>query len=132
MNLFGEQSVFTSSDGTSPIAAKFFGHSSFANLSIVKESTVLPARDLVKGEEELKLFAPLGCGIQTGVGAILNLVKPGPEDRVMVCGLGGVGLSAVMVSSSIIPKGTCEIVLLIIVDVTGSAHRRLQTNYRGG
>jgi Zn-dependent alcohol dehydrogenase len=99
MNLFGEQDVFKSEDGQSPIAAKFFGHSSFANLSVVKETTVLPVKDLIKGEDELKLFAPLGCGIQTGVGAILNLVKPGPEDRVMVCGLGGVGLSAVMVSS---------------------------------
>ncbi|CZT14415.1 related to zinc-containing long-chain alcohol dehydrogenase [Ramularia collo-cygni] len=96
MNLFGEQDVFKSEDGNSPIAAKFFGHSSFAKLSIVKESTVLPAKDLIQSEEELKLFAPLGCGIQTGAGAILNLVKPGPEDRVLVCGLGGVGLSAVM------------------------------------
>jgi Zn-dependent alcohol dehydrogenase len=98
MNLYGEQDVFKSQDGESPIAAKFFGHSSFANLSVVKETTVLPVKDLIKSEEELKLFAPLGCGIQTGVGAFLNLVKPGPEDRVMVCGLGGVGLSAVMAS----------------------------------
>lgn len=96
MNLFGEKNVFKGADESSSIAAKFFGHSSFANLSIVKETTVLPVKDLVKTEEELKLFAPLGCGIQTGAGAILNLVKPSVNDSVMVCGLGGVGLSAIM------------------------------------
>jgi Zn-dependent alcohol dehydrogenase len=67
-------------------------------LSIVKETSVLSAKGLVKDVEELKLFAPLGCGIQTGAGAVLNLVKPGKGDRVAVMGLGGVGLSAVMVS----------------------------------
>ncbi|KXS95737.1 hypothetical protein AC578_5296 [Pseudocercospora eumusae] len=96
MNLYGESDVFKSSDGSSGIGAKFFGHSSFAKLSVVKESTVLPAKDLIQSKEELQLFAPLGCGIQTGVGAILNLVKPSPSDTVMVTGLGGVGLSAVM------------------------------------
>lgn len=97
MNLFGQEDVFKYERGETGITGKFFGHSSFAKLSVVKETTVLPVKDLIKDKEELKLFAPLGCGIQTGVGAILNLVKPGPEDRVLVCGLGGVGLSAVMV-----------------------------------
>ena len=102
MNLYGESDVFKTSDGSSGIGAKFFGHSSFAKLSIVKESTVLPAKDLIQSKEELQLFAPLGCGIQTGVGAILNLVKPSPSDTVMVTGLGGVGLSAVMVKVTLI------------------------------
>lgn len=97
MNLFGESDVFKGSDETQSIGAKFFGHSSFAKLSIVKESTVLPVKDLIQNEDELKLFAPLGCGVQTGAGAILNLVKPSQNDTVMVCGLGGVGLSAIMV-----------------------------------
>ncbi|KAK4609346.1 Aryl-alcohol dehydrogenase [Fulvia fulva] len=96
MNLFGESDVFKGSAETQSIGAKFFGHSSFAKLSIVKETTVLPVTGLIKNDDELKLFAPLGCGIQTGAGAILNLTKPGPDDIVMVCGLGGVGLSAVM------------------------------------
>ena len=102
MNLFGEQNTFQSKDGSSSIGGKFFGHLSFAKLSVVKDTTVLPVKDIIKDKEELKLFAPLGCGIQTGAGAILNLIKPGPEDRVMVCGLGGVGLSAVMVSLALI------------------------------
>lgn len=99
MNLFGESDVFKGADEKQLIGAKFFGHSSFAKLSVVKETTVLPAKDLIKSEDELKLFAPLGCGVQTGAGAILNLVKPSQNDTVMVCGLGGVGLSAIMVWS---------------------------------
>ncbi|SMY29819.1 unnamed protein product [Zymoseptoria tritici ST99CH_1A5] len=99
LNLFGESSVFHSSSSPSEsnaIGGKFFGHSSFSKLSIVKETSILSAKGLVKDMEELKLFAPLGCGIQTGAGAISNLVKPGKEDVVAVMGLGGVGLSAVM------------------------------------
>lgn len=96
LNLVGSEGVFKSKDGKD-LAGKFFGHSSFASLSPVNEACVLPAKDFVKSKEELQLFAPLGCGIQTGAGAILNLTKPGKEDRVMILGLGGVGLSAVMV-----------------------------------
>jgi Zn-dependent alcohol dehydrogenase len=54
------------------------------------------AKELVKGEEELRLFAPLGCGIQTGAGTVVNVAKASTEDTVCVIGLGGVGLSAVM------------------------------------
>lgn len=89
--------VFRDTNGGKGIAGKSFGQSSFASLSVVKEASVLPARGLVKSKEELQLFAPLGCGIQTGAGAVLRLAKPEKQDRVMVLGLGGVGLSAVMV-----------------------------------
>lgn len=46
--------------------------------------------------EDLALMSPLGCGIQTGSGAIINAAAAGPGDRVAIIGLGGVGLSAVM------------------------------------
>lgn len=104
LNLFGESDVFQASGANvskGGVGGKFFGQSSFAKLSVVKETTVLPANDLIENEEELKLFAPLGCGIQTGVGAITNLVKASPDDIVLVTGLGGVGLSAVMVRTCI-------------------------------
>lgn len=96
LNMMGRERLL-SEDGKTPLQAQYFGQSSFAKLSIVKESSIVPAKDLLRDNEELKLFAPLGCGIQTGAGAILNLVKPGPDDRVLVTGLGGVGMSAVMV-----------------------------------
>lgn len=91
-------SPITSSDSNAEfdIAGSFFGQSSFASLSIVSEGSVVNAKDLVRNEEELKLFAPLGCGIQTGAGTVVNVAKPTSEDTVCVIGLGGVGLSAVM------------------------------------
>lgn len=98
LNIFCVPDTFYTEDGKEGIAGKCFGQSSFAALSVVKEACVLNARELVRSEEELMLFAPLGCGIQTGAGAVLNMAKPGKKDRVMVMGLGGVGLSAVAVS----------------------------------
>ena len=97
INILGSNDVFKSKDGKG-IAGKHFGQSSFASLSVVNQASVLSAKDLVQGQDDLKMFAPLGCGIQTGAGAILNIAQPGKQDRVMVMGLGGVGLSTIMVS----------------------------------
>lgn len=98
LNVFGQPDVFKTRDSKQGIGGKFFGQCSFANLTVVNEASVLPALDLVKSREELKIFAPLGCGIQTGAGSVLNLAKAGKDDRVMITGLGGVGLSAMAVS----------------------------------
>lgn len=83
------------------VDGSFFGQSSFASLAIAKERSVVNVQGLVS-EEELKVLAPLGCGVQTGAGAVVNTGNAGEEDVVVVLGLGGVGLSAVMVSISII------------------------------
>lgn len=80
------------------MAGQFFGQSSFANLSAVKEASIVNVKGLIKDEEELKLFAPMGCGFQTGAGTVTNLAKATSSDSVVVMGLGGVGLAAVMVS----------------------------------
>ncbi|KAK5111918.1 hypothetical protein LTR62_004650 [Meristemomyces frigidus] len=102
-NLPGRPGVFSSAkgedgEGTSgeDIIGGFFGQSSFARLSVVQESCVVPAKDLVKDDQELKLFSPLGCGYQTGAGAVLNIAKPSKEASIVVAGLGGVGLAAIM------------------------------------
>lgn len=78
--------------------SQFFGQSSFATHSIVNKSSVVNAKDLIKDLDELKLFAPLGCGFQTGMGAIKHVANAVPEDTVLVTGLGAVGMGAVMVS----------------------------------
>ncbi|EYE95785.1 NAD(P)-dependent alcohol dehydrogenase [Aspergillus ruber CBS 135680] len=78
------------------IYGKFFGQSSFSSWSIVREDSVINVSDIVHTREELQLLSPLGCGIQTGTGVIINAGNATPEDRVVVLGLGGVGLSAVM------------------------------------
>lgn len=53
-------------------------------------------KDLVKDKKDLQLFAPLGCGIQTGSGTVINAAQATEKDVILIMGLGGVGLSAVM------------------------------------
>ncbi|KAL4895477.1 chaperonin 10-like protein [Aspergillus ambiguus] len=85
-----------STPGKPDIYGKFFGQSSFCNCSIVREDSIINVSGLVESKEELQLLSPLGCGIQTGSGAILHAAQASSNDRVAVLGLGGVGLSAVM------------------------------------
>lgn len=74
------------------INACFFGQSSFASHALVKERHVVKVPDDVL----LELLGPLGCGIQTGAGTILNHLKPTPGSSVAIFGTGAVGMSAVM------------------------------------
>jgi Zn-dependent alcohol dehydrogenase len=92
---FHDESSSTTSDVPST-RGSFFGQSSFANFTIANETSVVNAKDLIKSEEELKLFSPLGCGIQTGSGTIVNVANATPQDTVAILGLGGVGLSGIM------------------------------------
>src|SRR5579859_1766679 len=75
-----------------PLNACFFGQSSFASHAVVREgSAVKVPKDL-----PLELLGPLGCGIQTGAGTVLNHLKPPPGASIAIFGVGAVGLSAVM------------------------------------
>lgn len=75
-----------------PVAGEFFGQSSFATHAITKSRNAIT----VTGDIDAALAAPLGCSVQTGVGAVLNVLTPAPADAVVVFGAGAVGLSAVM------------------------------------
>lgn len=72
--------------------ATFFGQSSFATHAIVKSRNAVK----VDPEVDLALLGPLGCGIQTGAGTVLNRLKPEFASSLVVYGAGAVGLSAVM------------------------------------
>lgn len=87
-----------SQDNSTPVVGGFFGQSSLGNLAVVKASCIVNLSGIVKSREELQLFAPLGCGFQTGAGTVSKLGKAQPEDDVAIVGLGGVGLAGVMVS----------------------------------
>ncbi|KAJ6094907.1 hypothetical protein N7467_002420 [Penicillium canescens] len=78
------------------ITSKFFGQSSFARYSVVSERSIVNVRELLHDQDGLKLFAPLGCGFQTGMGAIYNASNAGSKDTVMILGLGTVGMGALM------------------------------------
>lgn len=83
-----------------PIGGHFFGQSSFA------EAAIVDARSVVKvdAEADLTVLAPLGCGIQTGVGAVWNVLAPKPGESLAVFGAGAVGLSAIMAAAAL-PSG---------------------------
>jgi aryl-alcohol dehydrogenase len=70
----------------------FFGQSSFATHTIVKERAAVKAPD----DMPLSALAPFGCGVQTGAGAVFHVAVPQAGSDVVVFGAGGVGLSAVM------------------------------------
>ncbi|NUR67523.1 MAG: NAD(P)-dependent alcohol dehydrogenase [Streptomyces sp.] len=98
LNLIGgrraDGSATISRDGET-LGGHFFGQSSFAERALVDE------RSLVKVDPEVPLtsIAPLGCGVQTGVGAVWNVLKPATGSTIVVLGAGAVGLSAVMAAA---------------------------------
>ena len=69
----------------------------YMGTSTFSEYTVLPEIAVAKISKEapLEKICLLGCGITTGIGAVLNTAKVEPGATVAVFGLGGVGLSAV-------------------------------------
>jgi aryl-alcohol dehydrogenase len=78
--------------GEERIHSHFFGQSSFATHAIADASGVVPLGDDVPFE----VASPLGCGVITGAGAVLNAFALRAGQTLAVFGAGGVGLSAVM------------------------------------
>lgn len=70
----------------------FFGQSSFGTFALAHERNVVK----VPNHAPLELLGPLGCGIQTGAGAVMNALKVGPSSSFAAFGGGAVGLSAVI------------------------------------
>ncbi|MGZ4481207.1 MAG: alcohol dehydrogenase catalytic domain-containing protein, partial [Gaiellales bacterium] len=83
--------------------------SSFAELSVVPEQTVIPVdRSLPLAE-----LALIGCAVMTGVGAVTNTAGVRPGQTVAVVGCGGVGLNVVQ---GAVIAGASAIVALDVVD----------------
>ncbi|MEY2942252.1 MAG: hypothetical protein RLY97_266 [Pseudomonadota bacterium] len=74
------------------VSDNFFGQSSFAGLAIANVRNVLKLDD----DADLVTLAPLGCGVQTGAGAVMRSLNGKAGDALVVIGGGAVGLSAVM------------------------------------
>lgn len=78
--------------GSKPISGYFFAQSSFATYAIATEQNTVrvhPAADLV-------MAAPLGCGVQTGAGAVMRSLNAKAGRSIAIFGAGSVGLSALM------------------------------------
>jgi aryl-alcohol dehydrogenase len=77
---------------SSGVYGHFFGQSSFATHSLVTETNIT----IVSPELNLEILSPLGCGIMTGSGTVMNLLKVPIGASVAVFGTGAVGMAAVM------------------------------------
>jgi len=84
-------------DGTARFAKNGRPIFHYMGTSTFSEYTVLPEIALAKINPSAPLdkVCLLGCGITTGIGAVLNTAKVKPDSTVVVFGLGGIGLSVI-------------------------------------
>ena len=84
-------------DGTSRFSYKgqkifhYMGCSTFANHTVLPEIAVAKIRD----DAPFDKVCYVGCGVTTGVGAVLNTAKVLPGETAIVFGLGGIGLNVI-------------------------------------
>lgn len=76
-----------------PISS-FFGQGAFATHVVVDARNAVKVQ--VDSDEQLSYLCSLGCGAQTGAGAVLIRCKPEPGSSLVVFGCGGVGMAALM------------------------------------
>ncbi|MAM00363.1 S-(hydroxymethyl)glutathione dehydrogenase/class III alcohol dehydrogenase [Hydrocarboniclastica marina] len=84
-------------DGTSRFSARGKTLFHYMGTSTFSEYTVVPEIALAKINKAAPLdkVCLLGCGVTTGIGAVLNTAKVEPGSSVAIFGLGGIGLSVV-------------------------------------
>jgi len=78
--------------GGQAIHGCFFNQSSFANFSLANERNVVK----VPKDVPLEILGPLGCGVMTGAGAVINSFQGKPGSSIAIFGIGNVGLSAIL------------------------------------
>jgi S-(hydroxymethyl)glutathione dehydrogenase/alcohol dehydrogenase len=69
----------------------YMGTSTFSNYTVVPEIAVTKVRD----DAPFDKICYIGCGVSTGLGAVINTAKVQVGDRVVVFGLGGIGLNVI-------------------------------------
>ena len=94
------------------------GVSGFASHAVVDRASAVPVGDDIPAD----IAAVLGCAVLTGGGAVLNAAKPQPADSIMIVGLGGVGMAALITAVS---QGISRIVAVDTLDEKLEHARRL-------
>jgi len=84
----------TDAAGVARAVHHHLGVSAFASHAVVSRTSVVPVAEDVPAE----IAALLGCAVLTGGGAVINAGRPDPGARVIVVGLGGVGMAALLVA----------------------------------
>jgi aryl-alcohol dehydrogenase len=91
--------------GDQVIHGNFFGQSSFASFALANERNIVK----VSKDVPLEILGPLGCGVMTGAGAVMNSLQAKPGTSIAVFGVGPVGISAVMAA---VVNG-CKIIIAV-------------------
>jgi S-(hydroxymethyl)glutathione dehydrogenase/alcohol dehydrogenase len=84
-------------DGTSRFSENgkpilhYMGCSTFANFTVLPEISVAK----IRADAPFDKVCYIGCGVTTGIGAVINTAKVQPGDNVVVFGLGGIGLNVI-------------------------------------
>ena len=76
----GEETVF-----------HYIGSSTFAHYTVLPEIAVAKIRE----DAPFDKVCYIGCGVTTGIGAVINTAQVKPGDNVVIFGLGGIGLNVV-------------------------------------
>jgi aryl-alcohol dehydrogenase len=104
---FGSNFLGQRRDGTTalsrlgkPVRHHFFGQSSFSTYCLCTEQNVVKVPDSVS-DTLFELLGPLGCGIQTGAGAIINVLKPRLGESLVIFGVGAVGMAGLMAARAV-------------------------------
>src|SRR3546814_3554245 len=69
----------------------YMGCSTFSNFTVLPEIAVAKIRE----DAPFKTSCYIGCGVTTGVGAVVNTAKVQVGDNVVIFGLGGIGLNVI-------------------------------------
>ncbi len=69
----------------------YMGTSTFSNYTVVPEIALAKVRE----DAPFDKICYIGCGVTTGIGAVINTAKVKPGDNVVVFGLGGIGLNVI-------------------------------------
>ncbi len=80
------------SRGNEPIYGSFFQQSSFASITIAMARNTIRVPDDVP----LDILAAFPCGVNTGAGAVMNVLKPHPGDSYVAFGTGTVGFAGLL------------------------------------
>ncbi|MBF6353455.1 NAD(P)-dependent alcohol dehydrogenase [Nocardia higoensis] len=99
LNTFGARADRTSRvtvDGARVLDG-FFGQSSLAGYALSTEDNTV----VVDPSIDLALAAPLGCGFQTGAGAVLNVLAPEGDSWLALFGAGAVGMAALLAAATV-------------------------------
>jgi len=99
-----------------------FGLACFAEYAVVHERSAVKIRE----DTPLEVVCGLGCGVATGIGAVLNTARLRAGESIVIYGCGGVGLSAVMAAKL---AGAGKIIAVDMLDTKLEMAKELGADY---